>query len=77
MTTAVGAVGVMASAIPFIESWEPSGSARAGGAPVKIDLSKLSPGQMLTARWREKPVWVLHRTVAQVQELPKLNSRLK
>jgi len=77
VTGAVGAVGLMAAAVPFIESWEPSRSARAGGAPVKIDLSKLAPGQMLTAQWRKKPVWVLHRTAAQVRELPKLNGRLK
>lgn len=80
LTTAaavVGGLGVAAAAAPFIDSMEPGARAQAGGAPVKIDISGLEPGQMLSVRWRKKPVWVLRRTQAQLQELPKLNDRLK
>ena len=76
-TAGVGAIGVAATAVPFIESWEPSESARAFGTPTEIDIRKLAAGEMLTAAWRHKPVWVLHRTEAQIAELPTLNDRLK
>ena len=76
-TAAVGAVGVAIAAVPFIESLEPSETARAHGAPVTIDISKLAPGEMMSAEWRQRPVWVLHRTEAQLAELPKLNGQLK
>ncbi|HEU5443476.1 MAG TPA: ubiquinol-cytochrome c reductase iron-sulfur subunit [Steroidobacteraceae bacterium] len=76
-TVAVGAVGIGLTAVPFIESLEPSETARALGAPVEIDISKLEPGQMMSASWRRRPVWVLHRTEAQLAELPKLNGQLK
>lgn len=76
-TAAVGAVGVALTAVPFVETMEPSETARALGAPVDIDISKLEPGQMMSASWRRRPVWVLHRTEAQLAELPKLNGQLK
>lgn len=61
-TTAVGGFGLVAAAIPFIESMEPSERARAGGAPVEVDLSSVPPGALSTVEWRGRPVWVLHRT---------------
>ncbi|MGH8141624.1 MAG: ubiquinol-cytochrome c reductase iron-sulfur subunit [Steroidobacteraceae bacterium] len=76
-TTALGLIGVGVAAVPFVESWNPSESALALGAPVEIDISALKPGTMLTAQWRQKPVWVLHREQSQLAELPRLNGRLK
>ena len=76
-TAAVGAVGVALVATPFVESLEPSEKARALGAPVTIDISRLAPGQMASTTWRRRPVWVLHRTEAQLAELAKLNGQLK
>jgi len=76
-TAGLGAIGVAVTAVPFIESWEPSESARAFGAPAEIDIGKLEAGQMLSVGWRRKPVWVLHRTEAQLAVLPALNDRLK
>src|SRR6185437_14480388 len=61
-TAIVGAVGVGLTAVPFIESLEPSETARALGSPVTIDISKLAPGEMMSVEWRQRPVWVLHRT---------------
>lgn len=77
VTTVFGAVGVGFAAVPFVESLLPSASALAGGAPVEIDVGGLAPGQMLTVTWRKRPVWVLHRTEAQLAVLPTLNSQLK
>ena len=49
--------------LPFVSYWAPSEKAKALGAPVKIDISKLAPGEMLSpiVAWRGKPVFVVHR----------------
>ena len=46
-TTLTGIAGVAFAAIPFLSSWKPSARAKALGAPVEIDISKLEPGGML------------------------------
>ena len=61
-TSVVGAAGVVGVAVPFVASWNPSAKARAAGAPVKADISKLEPGQMIVVEWRGKPVYVVRRT---------------
>ena len=76
-TTAVGAAGVVGVAVPFVQSWNPSAKARAAGAPVQFDVSKIEPGQMVTVEWRGKPVYVMRRTQEQVADLEKLDSELK
>jgi ubiquinol-cytochrome c reductase iron-sulfur subunit len=75
--TVVGGAGVVAVAIPFISSMNPSQRAQAAGAPVEADVSKLEPGQMLTVAWRGKPVWIVRRTEQQLASLPKLNNVLR
>ena len=45
-TAAVGAAGAGAVAVPFLGSWLPSAKAKAAGAPVKADLTKVEPGLM-------------------------------
>ena len=47
-TSAVAAVGAVGAAWPFIKYWTPSAKAKAAGAPVKIDFSKLAAGEMLS-----------------------------
>ncbi|HFD79670.1 MAG TPA: ubiquinol-cytochrome c reductase iron-sulfur subunit [Gammaproteobacteria bacterium] len=78
-TTVAGAGGLVALAIPFIRSLDPSAAANAAGAPVDIDISRLEPGAMISVRWRGRPVWVLRRTAEQLQGLqaPDLLQRLK
>jgi ubiquinol-cytochrome c reductase iron-sulfur subunit len=75
-TTAVGTVGVLAAAVPFGMSLWPSERAKAAGAPVEVDISKLEPGQQITVLWRSKPVWVIHRTKEMLANIPKLDSRV-
>jgi ubiquinol-cytochrome c reductase iron-sulfur subunit len=75
-TTGMGALGVAAVAVPFLESMQPSEAAKAAGAPVEVDIGGLGPGKLQTAEWRGKPVWILHRTDAMVAELSKLDARL-
>ncbi len=76
-TSAVGVAGAVGVAVPFLGSWNPSAKAKAAGAPVKADIGKLEPGQMVVIEWRGKPVYVMHRTPAQLDALPELNSVLK
>ena len=60
-SVATGAASVGA-AVPFVASMLPSERARAGGAPVEVDISQLAPGQLEIVEWRGKPVWIIRRT---------------
>ncbi len=75
-TSAVGAVGAVGVAYPFVASWNPSAKARAAGAPARADISKLEPGQQMTIEWRGKPVWVVHRTPEMIANVEKLNDQV-
>ena len=76
-TSTVGAAGAVGIAVPFVGSWNPSARAKAAGAPVKADIGKLEPGQMVVVAWRGKPVYVVNRTEEMLDNLPKLNDELK
>ena len=75
-TSVVGGVGAVAVAVPFIKSMTPSARARAAGAPVEVDISKVEPGMMITVEWRGQPVWIVHRTPEMLANIPKLNDRV-
>ena len=76
-TATIGAVGVVATAVPFVESWNPSERARALGAPVEVDLSKMEVGQLITSTWRRQVIYIVRRPQALVDALSKNNSELK
>lgn len=71
-----GAVGGVATAVPFVSTFQPSEKAKAAGAAVEVDISTLKPGEKVTVEWRGKPVWIMKRTPEQVAELPSLDSQL-
>ncbi|MEA2093138.1 MAG: ubiquinol-cytochrome c reductase iron-sulfur subunit [Pseudomonadota bacterium] len=75
-TTVIGAVGVGFAMVPFISSWQPSAKARAAGAPVRADISKLELGQMIRVKWRGKPVWIVNRTTEMLDSLSVLTPEL-
>ena len=75
-TSVIGAVGVVGVAVPFIASWQPSTKAKAAGAPVEADISKLGPGELLRVKWRGKPVWILRRTEKNLEDLKTLDPKL-
>jgi ubiquinol-cytochrome c reductase iron-sulfur subunit len=75
--TVVGGVGAVYTAVPFLASWMPSERAKAAGAPVEADISKLETGQMIRVQWRGKPVWVVKRTDEMLAALPTLNDELR
>ena len=76
ITSGLGAVGAVFAAAPFVLSIMPSVRARASGAPVEVDISKIESGQMLTVEWRGKPVWIVHRTPEMLERLAANDSRL-
>jgi ubiquinol-cytochrome c reductase iron-sulfur subunit len=73
----VAAFGAVVTAIPFVESWEPSERARALGAPVLLDISRLEPGQMITTVWRKQVIYVVGRAQPLVDKLAKNDGDLK
>ncbi|MBK5966508.1 ubiquinol-cytochrome c reductase iron-sulfur subunit [Thiocystis minor] len=75
-TSVVGAVGAGYALVPFVASMNPSARARAAGAPVEADVSKLEPGALLRVKWRGKPVWVVHRTPEMIAALASNDPKL-
>ena len=75
-TSIVGGVGIAATAIPFLMSMWPSERAKAAGAPVEVDVSKMEMGQKIDVEWRGKVVWLVKRTPDMLASLPKLDSRV-
>jgi ubiquinol-cytochrome c reductase iron-sulfur subunit len=61
----LSAVGGAAALWPFIDSMNPAADTRAD-ASTDIDLSPIVPGQRITVAWRGKPVFVAHRTPAEI-----------
>ncbi len=75
-TSVVGAAGVVGVAVPFVKSWNPSAKAKAAGAPVKVDISKIKPGEMIIPEWRGKPVYIVHRSAEELDALGQQTDRL-
>ncbi|HAI97045.1 MAG: ubiquinol-cytochrome c reductase iron-sulfur subunit [Cycloclasticus sp.] len=75
--TAVTGVGAAYVAVPFIASMNPSDRAKAAGAPVEVDISKLELGQLIRVEWRGKPVWVLKRSEQSLAEIAEMTDILR
>ena len=77
-TSVVGAAGVAGASVPFIGSWNPSAKARAAGAPVRIDISRLGDGEMLgpIPAWRGRPIFIIRRSEAALNLLNEDPGRL-
>ncbi|ACT49531.1 MULTISPECIES: ubiquinol-cytochrome c reductase iron-sulfur subunit [Methylovorus] len=75
-TTAVGGVAAAAVAVPFITSMLPSERAKAAGAPVEADISKIESGAMITVEWRGKPVWLINRSQEMMAALTQHDDKL-
>ena len=71
-----GAVGGLATAVPFVSTFTPSERAKAAGAAVEVDISALKPGEKITVEWRGKPVWVVRRTPEQLEALKALSAEM-
>jgi len=75
-TSVVGGIGALAAATPFVMSFFPSERAKAAGAPIEVDVSKIEAGQKIDVEWRGKVVWLINRTQGMLDTLPKMDARL-
>jgi ubiquinol-cytochrome c reductase iron-sulfur subunit len=71
-TIATGAVGVGALAWPFIDQMEPDASALALSS-IEVDVSQIQPGQIVTVKWRGKPVFIRNRTPEEMKAAQDVN----
>ncbi|HEX9206827.1 MAG TPA: ubiquinol-cytochrome c reductase iron-sulfur subunit [Steroidobacteraceae bacterium] len=76
-TVATGAVGAGFVAVPFLSSWKPSARAKAMGAPVEVDISKLEPGALMKVEWRGKAIYIVHRTPQMLAQLEGVAGKLR
>lgn len=76
MTASVGAVGAAFAVTPFIASWNPSAKAKAMGAPVKVDISRIEVGQIIQVSWRKQPVFVVRHSQNALKSLVKVENKL-
>ena len=76
ITSGLGVIGTAFAVTPFVLSMLPSARAKAAGAPVEVDISKIEPGQLLTVEWQGKPVWILRRTPAMLKSLTEIENLL-
>ena len=63
----VGAIGLGATAWPFIHQMNPDRSVKAL-ATTEVDLSQIQPGKSITVLWRGKPVFIKRRTEGEISE---------
>ncbi len=75
-TAVVGGIGTAFAAVPFVGSLLPSQKAKALGAPVQIDISKIEPGALHRDEWRGKLVMIVRRTRQNLADLTALEDNL-
>src|SRR5258705_7790500 len=75
-TSVAGGAAAVGAAVPFVLSMLPSERAKAAGAPVDIDISRLAPGELGVFEWRGKPVWVMKRTKEMLEAIKKADSKV-
>ena len=68
-TSLTGVAGISALGFPFMASMAPSEKAKAAGAAVELDVSKIKTGEMKTTEWRGQPVWILNRSDEMLETL--------
>ncbi len=68
-TAAVGAVGLVAAAWPFIDHLNPDAAIRASGDVIEADLAGLQPAERRVLNWHGLPLFVVRRTAAMIDAL--------
>jgi ubiquinol-cytochrome c reductase iron-sulfur subunit len=77
ITRVLGLLGAAFAMVPFLRSFMPNLAAQDAGKPVKVDVSKMAPGDQLTVVWRGKPIWIIKRRPEAIALLEKLNKELR
>jgi ubiquinol-cytochrome c reductase iron-sulfur subunit len=77
-TASVGAVGLVAAAVPLVDQMNPDRATIAAGAPISVDISQIAPGQQIQVFWRSKPIMIVNRPPEALKVLqdPKLTGQL-
>ena len=70
--TSMGIVGAGAALLPFIKSLSPAADTEAM-ASTEVELTGIGPGQQMTVMWRGKPVFIRHRTEAEIAAAKEAN----
>ncbi len=73
----MGCLGAACAIVPFLSSLKPNQQILAANKPLDIDLSHLQAGQQMTVQWRGKPIWILRRTQAMLDQLRDNNPALR
>ena len=71
-TGAVAAVGTAAAVWPLINQMSPDASTLAL-ASTEVDIGAIPEGQIVTIKWRGKPVFIRHRTAKEIAEAEDVN----
>jgi ubiquinol-cytochrome c reductase iron-sulfur subunit len=66
---ALGGVAAASALVPVIDSLTPSADVIAAGAPIDFDLTQVPPGEQKIVAWRSRPVFIVHRTAAELEML--------
>jgi ubiquinol-cytochrome c reductase iron-sulfur subunit len=69
---AMGTVGTAIAAWPFVHTMNPAADTLAL-ATVEVDLAPVKEGQSITVTWRGQPVFIRHRTPAEIEEARKVD----
>ncbi len=70
--SAITAVGAGCLAVPFVDSMNPAADVLAL-ASIEVDLAPIQPGQTIKVKWRGAPVFIRHRTPADIEESRKVD----
>ena len=65
-TGAAGVVAAGATVWPLINQMNPDASTLAA-ASTEVDIGNIAEGQIVTVKWRGKPVFVRHRTTKEIE----------
>ncbi|MFZ0496427.1 MAG: ubiquinol-cytochrome c reductase iron-sulfur subunit [Methylocella sp.] len=65
-TGAMGAVGAGFAAWPLINQMSPDATTLAA-ASAEVDIANIAEGQIVTVKWRGKPIFISHRTQKEIE----------
>jgi ubiquinol-cytochrome c reductase iron-sulfur subunit len=65
-TAAMGAVAAGFAAWPLIDQMSPDATTLAA-ASIDVDIANIAAGQIVTVKWRGKPVFISHRTPKEIE----------
>jgi ubiquinol-cytochrome c reductase iron-sulfur subunit len=70
--------GIAKSSIPFLVSLQPTTETLAQATDsVEVDLTHLAPGESMVVAWQNKPIWIIRRTQAMLDNLSNIHSLLR